>query len=273
MFAALNRLTPPSDPKEHAVKLFSTPILASALLLTACSNEPQPTIDASESPVVAEQPNVTPQPTSRPAADPSGAPSSISGAVLETMNSGGYTYVLVDTGDASVWAAGPVTTVEVGDVISATGVIAMPGFHSNTLERDFDMIYFATAISGTAVGEVNGGRVLPTPETTDSAISVARAEGGQTVEELFTQKDKLVGQEVLIHAQVVKFSADIMQKNWMHIRDGSGSEGTNDMTITTAATAAIGDVVTVRGTLVADKDFGFGYKYALIIEDAEVTAD
>ena len=256
------------------MKLFSISILATALLLTACSNEPQPVTDVTESPAGANQAVVTEQPTSRPAPPVGGGtPSKLAGEVLETMNSGGYTYAFIDTGDASVWAAGPQTTVAVGDFVTASGLMAMNGFHSNTLDRDFEMIYFASALSGAATGAQQVDSVVKAKESSDSGISVAKADGGQTVEEIFTQKDKLIGTEVVIRAQVVKFNAQIMNTNWIHLQDGSGSEGTNDLTITTSATAAVGDVITVRGTLAADVDFGYGYKYALIIEGAEVTAE
>ena len=64
-----------------------------------------------------------------------------------------------------------------------------------------------------------------------------------------------------------------MGKNWLHIQDGTGAEGTNDLTVTTSGTAKVGDTVLVSGVLVTDKDFGYGYKYAVLIEDAQVTVE
>ena len=74
---------------------------------------------------------------------------------------------------------------------------------------------------------------------------------------------------------MVKFNQQIMGKNWLHIRDGSGEADakTNDLTVTTGVTAKVGDTVLVTGKLVLDKDFGYGYKYAVIIEDAKVTVE
>jgi hypothetical protein len=72
---------------------------------------------------------------------------------------------------------------------------------------------------------------------------------------------------------VVKYNSGIMGKNWLHVQDGSGEAGTNDLTVTTMATAAVGDTVLVKGMAVTDKDFGYGYKYAFIIEDAQVTVE
>ena len=93
------------------------------------------------------------------------------------------------------------------------------------------------------------------------------------VEELFAKKEKLNGKKVIVKGKVVKFSPGIMGKNWIHLQDGSGKQGTNDITVTTDQNAAIGDKIVVTGNLVTNKDFGGGYKYEVIIEEAAVKAD
>ncbi len=202
------------------------------------------------------------------------------GTVAETMDAGGYTYVRLTTPDGEAWAAGPGTRVAVGQTVQVSNPQAMPGFHSPTLDRTFDNIWFGSALVGVAAdeGAATAAEALPTgssaaPAGASVAGSVARAEGGQTVEELIAGKDAWVDRPILLRAEVVKFTPDVMGKNWLHVQDGTGGEGTNDLTITTQAKVAIGDVVLVKGTLVADKDFGYGYVYALIVEDAEVTQE
>jgi hypothetical protein len=64
-----------------------------------------------------------------------------------------------------------------------------------------------------------------------------------------------------------------MGKNWVHLQDGSGSEGTNDLTVTTDAMVKVGDLVLVNGMVAIDRDFGHGYSYTVILEDAEVTVE
>ena len=112
------------------------------------------------------------------------------------------------------------------------------------------------------------------PEVTEK-ISVAKAEGadGRTVAEVVAQRATLKGKTVAIRGKVVKFNAGIMGKNWIHLRDGSGTpEGKDhDVTVTTNDTVAKGDVVLVKGTVAVDRDFGSGYTYALVVEDAKVT--
>ncbi len=91
--------------------------------------------------------------------------------------------------------------------------------------------------------------------------------------QVFAERVALKGKPVAVRGKVVKYNAGIMGKNWIHLRDGSGTrEGKNDdLTITTADAAAVGDVVLVKGIVVIDRDFGAGYTYALVIEEAKVS--
>ena len=213
------------------------------------------------------------------------AAGAISGKVVETMNAAGYTYVLIDTGAKKSWVAAPQFAVKVGDTAAIADAMPMKNYQSKTLNRTFDVVYFTGNIS------VNGAPAAPsnpTPapapttatlppghrtmsaKTAPDLTGIKRAENGQTVEEVITGKTKFAGKSVAIRARVVKYNAQILGKNWLHIRDGSGGPGTNDLTITTSATVKVGDLVLVTGKLGTDRDFGSGYKYPLIIEDATV---
>jgi hypothetical protein len=114
----------------------------------------------------------------------------------------------------------------------------------------------------------------PAPAQEVDLTGIAKAEGGKTVAEVFAEKDQLAGKPVTFRGKVVKTNADIMGKNWLHVRDGSGAEGTNDLTVTTAgAIPNVGDTVVVTGPVVLNKDFGMGYTYEVLIEDAQVTVE
>ena len=78
-----------------------------------------------------------------------------------------------------------------------------------------------------------------------------------------------------MRGKVVKYNAMIMGKNWLHLRDGSGSDdkSNNDLTVTTATPAKLGDTVLVTGNVSTNRDFGAGYKYTVILEDAKVTVE
>ena len=112
------------------------------------------------------------------------------------------------------------------------------------------------------------------PGTDVDLSGIAKADGGKTVAELYAEKDQLAGQKVAVRGKVVKTNAGIMDKNWIHVRDGSGAEGTNDLTVTTSGELPkVGDTVLVTGALTLNKDFGMGYQYPVIVEDAAVTVE
>jgi hypothetical protein len=207
-----------------------------------------------------------------------------SGTVSETMNAGGYTYVQVDTGSEKVWAAAPEFQVKVGDQVVVPEGAPMHNYHSNTLNRDFPLVYFVASILNKTGGRQAKEAAMPSghPPTGMSAAppqidlsGIAKAEGGVTIGELFADKASLAGKEVTLRGKVVKFNSQILGKNWLHIRDGSGDANahTNDLTITTDATVKVGDTVLVSGKVVLDKDLGYGYRFDVIIEDAKVTSE
>lgn len=116
--------------------------------------------------------------------------------------------------------------------------------------------------------------VIAGASTEVDLAGIAKADGGKTVAEVYAEKDTLAGTAVAVRGKVVKVNAGIMDKNWLHVRDGSGEEGTNDLTVTTTAELpAVGATVLVNGTLAVNKDFGMGYLYPVILEDATVTVE
>ena len=93
------------------------------------------------------------------------------------------------------------------------------------------------------------------------------------VSDIFSEKATLDKQKVTVKGKVVKVAAGIMNKNWLHLQDGSGSAGKqdNDLTVTTSQELpAVGKIVSVTGTIAKDKDFGSGYFYPVIMESATI---
>jgi hypothetical protein len=135
----------------------------------------------------------------------------------------------------------------------------------------------AAAPAPGAMPDAMGGAPHPMPASEAAPVEltgIARAEGGKTVAEVFAEKDALAGKAVTFRGKVVKANSGIMGKNWIHVRDGSGSDGTNDITVTTTtAQPNVGDTVLVSGPVARNKDFGMGYQYDVIIEDAQVTVE
>lgn len=180
------------------------------------------------------------------------------------MDSGGYTYAKIDRGGSAVWVAGPATQLAVGAKVGAMTGTLMTGFRSESLKRTFDEVWFVSSFPGAApAADSHAGSAA-----TETIAKVEPAAGGQTVAAVFAGKASLAGKPVVVRGQVVKLNTGIMGRNWIHLRDGTGVAGTNDLLVTTADTAAVGDVVVARGTLATNRDFGGGYMYDVVIEDA-----
>jgi len=103
-----------------------------------------------------------------------------------------------------------------------------------------------------------------------STLAIAADAATKTVEAIYMEKSKLKGKQVTVRGKVVKVNNGIMKRNFLHIQDGTGKKDTNDLIITSKQTAEVGDDITVTGTVVLDTDFGFGYKYPLLVEQSKI---
>lgn len=205
------------------------------------------------------------------AADTTASPETgtVKGEVLEVTNVVNYTYLLLKTKDGETWAAVSSAPVAKGDQVTIEDATVMDNFVSKALNKTFDKIVFGT---------VGGVRATPlaaagVPETADAAyVKVPKADGpdARTVAEIVTKSADLKDKTIRVRGKVVKYNASVMGKNWIHLRDGSGSDSdnSNDVLVTTNDQAKLGDVVIAKGVVHTDKDFGAGYSYKVLVEDA-----
>jgi len=246
-----------------------TIISALAVVLTAGALFIQSGCTEAESPPTTENPALT-------APVPAGM---TRGKVLETVDSGGYTYVLVETSEAPMWAAGPQTVVKVGDVVEISQGMPMEQFQSKSLDRTFDVLYFVSAIvnltTPTAAAPAPAATSDTKPATDAMDVSVAELEPGKNIAWVYANKDALANQAISLRGKVVKYNSNIMGRNFIHIQDGSGdvAAGNNDLTVTSKATTAVGETVVIAGTVILEKDLGAGYLFPVLVEDASITAE
>jgi hypothetical protein len=209
-----------------------------------------------------------------PPAQTTGA--ALSGTVLEAKDGGGYTYLRLRTKSGEVWAAVPAAQVRTGTEVIIANPQTMSGFQSKALNRTFDTIIFGT-LAGTGAQAAPDLRAMhaetsKAPKIPEVKVEKAKGANAQTVEGIVASAAKLKDKPVTVRGQVVKFSPGIMGKNWLHLRDGTGSsrEGTDDLVVVTNDTTSIGAVVLVSGTVRTDRDLGMGYTYKVLVEDARL---
>jgi hypothetical protein len=213
---------------------------------------------------------------------PAGA---LAGPVLQKLDAPPYTYLLVKTTQGETWAAVPQAAVAVGANVRVYNPMLMTKFESKALKRTFDEVYFGTLTPDGADAANAGGPAMADGTNPHAGVTAPAAEpvkvgkvekaagpDAYTIAEAFAKKDALVGKVITIRGTVVKYNAQVMGKNWIHLQDGSGDAAkvNNDITVTTMDETAKGQTITIRGTVKTSKDFGAGYKYAVIIEDAKI---
>jgi hypothetical protein len=204
-------------------------------------------------------------------------PGKIHGKVTDILNASGYTYAEVDTGKEKVWAAATTTPLKIGDMVSFTTEMPMHNFHSNSMKRDFSVIYFISSFNSDNKNHTVDTTTNYSPHSQIRQIEAAKeitginkVEGGNTIAEIYDNKHDLNGKVIRLRGQVTKVTANIMGRNWLHIRDSSSLE---DLTVTTENNAANNDIVVIEGKLALDKDFGYGYVYPVIVENARITKE
>ena len=101
-------------------------------------------------------------------------------------------------------------------------------------------------------------------------MKIDSAPNGITIAQLFANPGSYSGKVVRIKGKVIKVNTGIMKHNWVHIQDGTSSGNDFDLTITTNEFVKVGDVLTFSGKISLNKDFGYGYSYKVLMEDATV---
>lgn len=205
-------------------------------------------------------------------AAPPAAGERLSGEVVEALQVDGYTYLRLKTASGEAWAAVPTAAVRPGARVSVERPMVMRNFESRTLKRRFDEIAFGTlagAAAQPAAAAPPSAGTAPRPDVNEK-VARAKAPNSKTVAEVVTGLATLRDQTVVVRGRVVRYSAGILGRNWVHLRDGSGraADGSDDLLVTTRDAARVGDVVEARGKVRTDADFGSGYRYAVLLEDA-----
>ena len=199
--------------------------------------------------------------------------------VQEVLQVSSYTYLNVLEGEEKIWLAVPTMEANIGEVYYYKGGVAMPNFQSTELKRSFDSVLFLGSITSAEAIDVDSGMVDPNapkeetisgkqPTLNPLELNIEAVEGGIRIATLFENAQEYAGKNVKIVGEVTKFTANIMGKNWIHFQDGTAFDDAYDLMVTSQEIVSVGDVVVFEGVIAVDKDFGAGYFYNVIMEDA-----
>ena len=211
--------------------------------------------------------------------------------VAEVIHGNTYSYIRAKENNGEFWMAISKQEVQPGEVYYYSEGLPMQNFHSKEIDRTFDEIYFVSEISKTPIqksatggmgsgamggmGAMGGDAAAQTHQgkvdsEQNSSIAIKKSAGEITVAQIFAARNNYSGKEIEIKGIVVKVNKQVMDKNWIHIQDGTNDNGNFDLTITSADVAEVNDEITVKGKITLNKDFGYGYSYEVIMEDAQI---
>jgi len=203
-------------------------------------------------------------------------PNQHEGKVQEILQTNSYTYLrVINEEEKEQWLAVERMEAKVGETYYYnTKGMFVTDFISKELNKTFKTLYLLDKISKEPLKEENDKKAITEHkgkvESEKEDVKVEQAEGGITIFELYKNKEKYADKKVKIRGKITKFNAEIMKTNWIHIQDGTSSGDNFDLTATSKNEFKVGDVVTIEGNIVIDKDFGYGYKYDILMENAEV---
>lgn len=191
--------------------------------------------------------------------------------VEEAIQVSGYTYIRAKEGDKDYWIAVTTMDVKKGETLYYEGSMEMKNFESKELKRKFDSILFVESASKIPPSNAgNGIKASPQrPIIEKENISVPAAAGGATIAQIFSNVNMYANKIVKVKGKVVKVNNGIMKTNWVHIQDGTSAGSDFDLTVTTNDLVNVGDIVTFEGSLVLNKNFGYGYSYKVLLENAK----
>jgi hypothetical protein len=205
--------------------------------------------------------------------------------VKEVVQTSSYTYVRVSEANNEYWCALNKSEVATGKTFYWLKGWEMNQFHSKELNKTFASIFFLESLTDAppvqAENSIPENMAIENPATGGSMpgrqfvkekerIKLEKAKDGITIAELFANKQIYNGKVVKIRGEVVKISPAIMDRNWIHIQDGTKEGANYDLTITTLDSTSIGNVVIAEGIISLDKNIGAGYNYEVLMENAKL---
>ena len=182
-----------------------------------------------------------------------------------------YTYLQVKAKGPAYWVALPTTEIAVGSVISYRGGGLMKDFYSKELDRTFGEILFLDGLEG----DTPSGMGMMSESTQGSKLNVEKletsveaVEGSISIGEIFADPQTFEGKTIVVTGEIAKYNPAIMKRNWIHLQDGTEFEGKYDLTVTSSESYEVGQVVSLQGVLALNRDFGYGYSYEVLLENA-----
>lgn len=192
------------------------------------------------------------------------------GEVIDKKDVANYSYLELKENGKNYWIAVPTMDIEKGEMVAFSKFIEMKKFRSESLDKTFESVLFVddAKISQTGMEIPKSHPNVSSKKKMD--LKIDPVPGSKTISQIYQGKDNLSGKKVKVTGKVVKYNPGILNRNWIHIQDGTSDENSFDLLVTSTDAVNVGDIVVAEGTLALDKDLGAGYVYKVLLEDAKV---
>lgn len=231
-------------------------LISTIAIMTACGEKEQPQVN--------NQTQMT---------DQSMSPSVHNVLVEEKLDAGNYTYLKVNENGNSYWIAVNKMDINPNEYVIFSKSMEMKNFKSEVLNRTFDSVLFVDDAAKSTSEEQLKSPHQNVATSQDGSISINPVDGGYTIEQIYAKKSSLESKTIKVRGKVVKVNENIMGTNWIHIQDGTGSQGTHDLLVTSNESATVGSVIVAEGKVILDKDFGSGYFYNVLLENSKIKVE
>ena len=189
--------------------------------------------------------------------------------VLDVLPTDKYIYLEVEEKGEKYWVATRKQEVKKGEKYFFNGGLLKTNFESKEYNRTFDKVYLVSNLVSMDHGHGHGATTAETEKSIVKSIKINNPkEGSIKISEIIDNPDKYKGKKVQVTGQCVKVNPNIMGRNWIHLKDGSKDD--YDFVLTSSTIVPEGQVVTLSGVVTLDKDFGAGYRYEIIVEEATI---
>lgn len=184
--------------------------------------------------------------------------------VLEVLPTDKYVYLKVNEGPDEYWIATGKQAVHVGSKYFYREGLLKTNFESKEYNRVFDKVYLVSKL-------VPENHAKETVTSRPTSKNITKAQGSMTIKDFVEQASSLNGKEVQLTGECTKLNANIMGRNWIHLKDGTMDD--YDLVITSDQAIPEGHIVTLKGTVGLNRDFGSGYNYDILIENASIARE
>ncbi len=262
-------------------KINTVLLVAVTVLLAACNNKPKVITSTSENKGQVEASGIFSEDTNAPAEISSNKSQAFGDdlhtvVINEVLPAEKYVYLNVTEGAKQFWIATGKKEVNIGETYFYKGGLLKTNFESKEYNRVFETVYLVTNLvaqkHGDNTGKINISDYTEAKEKTPVKVAiethtdkVVQHQGSIKIAELVKDPKKYEGKTIQLSGICTKINAGIMNRNWIHIKDGSKDDF--DLVITSQEFVPEGSSFTIKALVTLNKDFGAGYRYDLILEN------